>query len=305
MAAGASPLFPPQHTTPEAAREALLHVVRRDPRLLGHRTARWRLAQVRASCPWLRLRTDSGLSRVLRRLKIHLKRAREYVHSPDPGYDLKLARIQDLIAAAQADPTRVVVVYVDEFSYYRQPSLASAYEAAGPTQPLARRSHQSNTKRTILGALNVLSGQVTYVQRSGADVQGLRTFLQQLRAAYPQAQAIYAVVDNWPMHVHPDVLSTLLPQLWTDAMPRPRHWPTQPTRRVPRQQLPIYFVPLPTYASWCNPIEKLWRWLKQDKLHLHPYADAWPTLQQEVASWLDQFIHGSEDLLRYTGLLRY
>ncbi len=194
---------------------------------------------------------------------------------------------------------------MDEFSYYRQPSVARAYAAAGHEQALARRSHRSNTKRTILGALNALTGRVTYVQRAYADVQGLRTFFQRLRAAYPQAERLYVVLDNWPMHVHSDVLSLLGPQRWTDTMPRPRHWPTEPTRDLPSLDLPIELVPLPTYASWCNPIEKLWRWLNQDLLHLHPHADAWDTLKAEVATFLDEFAQGSDALLRYTGLLRY
>jgi hypothetical protein len=56
------------------------------------------------------------------------------------------------------------------------------------------------------------------------------------------------------------------------------------------------------YASWTNPIEKLWRWLKQEVLHLHRLADQWPELQQRVDHLLVQFAHGSKALLRYVGL---
>jgi hypothetical protein len=63
-------------------------------------------------------------------------------------------------------------------------------------------------------------------------------------------------------------------------------------------------VQLPTYASWANPIEKLWRWVKQDILHLHPWADDLPELRAQVTGFLDQFRPESEDLLRYVGLLR-
>ena len=44
-------------------------------------------------------------------------------------------------------------------------------------------------------------------------------------------------------------------------------------------QLPIQLVPLPTYASWCNPIEKLWRQLRQELLHLHRFADRFRSTQ--------------------------
>ncbi|MBZ0285495.1 MAG: transposase [Anaerolineae bacterium] len=59
---------------------------------------------------------------------------------------------------------------------------------------------------------------------------------------------------------------------------------------------------LPTYTPWTNPIEKLWRWLYQDVLHLHSWADDWTGLQAAVSAWLSQFQHGSLDLLRYVGL---
>ena len=61
-------------------------------------------------------------------------------------------------------------------------------------------------------------------------------------------------------------------------------------------------MPLPTYASWCNPIEKLWRKLRQEVTHLHRWANDVPRLREEVERFLDQFASGSTDLLRYVGL---
>jgi hypothetical protein len=59
---------------------------------------------------------------------------------------------------------------------------------------------------------------------------------------------------------------------------------------------------LPTYAPWLNPIEKLWRWLRQDVLKLHRQASDWPGLRQRVRAFLDQFASGSLALLQYVGL---
>jgi transposase len=67
--------------------------------------------------------------------------------------------------------------------------------------------------------------------------------------------------------------------------------------------LPIEFLPLPTYASWLKLFEKLWHWLKRDVLHLHRYSDDWAALQARVVALLDQFVGGSDALLRYVGLL--
>jgi len=60
---------------------------------------------------------------------------------------------------------------------------------------------------------------------------------------------------------------------------------------------------LPTYASWLNPIEKVWRWLRQQVLHRHRLSDRWAELKQRVAQFFEQFADGSLKLLKYVGLL--
>jgi hypothetical protein len=72
---------------------------------------------------------------------------------------------------------------------------------------------------------------------------------------------------------------------------------------VTQGNLPIQLLFLPTYASWLNPIEKLWRWLRQQVIHLHGFSDDWPALKARVADFLNQFRNGSTELLRYVGLL--
>ncbi len=62
-----------------------------------------------------------------------------------------------------------------------------------------------------------------------------------------------------------------------------------------------YFTP--TYASWLNPVERLWRWLRQDVLHCHPFCDDLQQLRDLTAHWLDRFQNGSRQLLYFIGLL--
>jgi len=102
--------------------------------------------------------------------------------------------------------------------------------------------------------------------------------LRSERWVYPQAKKIYLVQDNWPTHKLPNVLAAAQEQHLT----------------------PLF---LPTYASWLNPIEKLWRWLKQQVLHLHPLADDLAQLRDQVCNFLNQFAVDSDALLRYVGLL--
>lgn len=281
----------------------MLHVVRRTPQRFGYAESRWQLERLAQQIPWLSGLSVAGVSQVLTRLGIHYKRGRHYVHSPDRRYWPKLDLIEQRRLRAYYAPEHYVLLYLDELTFYRQPTLACTYEAAGTQQPLAYRSHRSDTNSRVLGALNTLTGQVHYRQRSAITRPCLASFWYDLCAAYPTADTIYVVVDNWPVHFHPDVLAPLQPQHFPWPPKLPANWPTQPRAKAKRDSLPIQLLCLPTYASWLNPIEKLWRWLSQDCLHLHRLADDWSTLKDRVNTFLAQFADGSDALLRYVGLL--
>jgi hypothetical protein len=59
---------------------------------------------------------------------------------------------------------------------------------------------------------------------------------------------------------------------------------------------------LPPSAPWLNPLEKLWRWLRQEVLTLPRGVEDWPQVKQRVRAFLEQVAHGSAALLRYGGL---
>lgn len=258
---------------------------------------------VAAVCPWLAVNSDGALSQLFKRLGISYKRGRDYVHSPDPHYKEKLSLIELMRLRAYYEPNRFVLLYLDELTYYRQPTVANAYESIGKAQPLAQRSHRRNTHTRVLGALNAVTGQIIYRQRSKTDISCFVGFWYDVRDAYPDAERIYIVVDNWPVHFHPDVLAPLQPQNFPFPPTLPAHWSTEPSPKAQPDDLPIQLLSLPTYASWLNPIEKLWRWLKQAVLHLHRYSDDWQALKRRVEQFLANFSYGSSELLRYVGLL--
>jgi hypothetical protein len=281
-------------------------LVRRDPRTCGGAGRRWRLADVLVACPWLRLRTPQGLGQLLARLGIADKRGRASIHSPDPDYPAKLAAVVAAREAAVADPERNVLLYLDEMTVYRQPTTARAWEAVGRTQPLARRSQRSDTPTRLLGALNAATGQVHSLRAETITIPTLVRFCQQLRAAYPAARTITVALDNWSNHFPPDLLVALEPQPAPCPRYVPQNWSQAPSPAAVRKwgelALPIQFLPLPPYASWTNPIEKLWRKLRQEVPHLHPWADDLPRLRTEVDAWLAGYHQPSPDLLRYVGL---
>lgn len=241
--------------------------------------SRWTLARLKRCCVWAACLTVAGFWRWLAAGRIRYKAGRQWVHSPDPDYLTKREQALQAVAAARLNPGSVVTLYLDELTYYRQPSLARAWEQQGAAhQPLARCSYRRNTKRRVVATLDTNTGQVVFHQASKVGIKALIAFYAKIRAAYPTAATIFVIQDNWPMHADERVLAAAQSQRIT----------------------PLW---LPTYAPWLNPIEKLWRKLKQEVLHLHRLSDAWEVLQTRVEAFLANFAQGSLALLRYVGLL--
>jgi hypothetical protein len=243
---------------------------------------------------------------VLERLGIAWKRGRDHVHSPDPLYREKIAFLDALLASIAASRGAEQVVFLDEFTYFRHPTVSAAWEESGPAQPLAHRGPQSNTTTRVIGALEAFSGKVHFWQGAKTQVPQFVSFYRTLCQSDPSVKRWWVIQDNWPLHFHPDLLVALEAQERSAQFRPCPHW-KQRARRQRREEwaalrLPIQIVPLPTYAPWTNPIEKLWRWGRQEVLHLHRFSDQLPQLRERFRGFLEQFAEGSPDLLRYVGL---
>jgi transposase len=275
----------------EAEREAVLERLRQGPGEEARQEvavmadapppSRWTLATIRATFEAIRDYTLSGVWRWLRkRVGAKLRSARVQQYSPDPEYQGKLRRLKRCLRKAAEDPDRVVLVFMDEMGYSCWPDPARDWIGEVPAPPpLADRQESDNHLWRIVGALNALTGQVNYLD---GYIVGRRKLIEMYRLlvrTYPKAKTIYVVQDNWSIHTHDDVLEAIT------AYP---------------QIQPVW---LPTYAPWLNPIEKLWRWLREEILKLHRLAGDWEALRHRVNGFLDQFVQGSVALLKYVGLL--
>jgi transposase len=240
--------------------------------------SRWRQQDVAQAVAWLEGCSQPGIYKVLKRLGFSRKQALRFIHSPDPNYRFKWQRVLLAYQEALQAPGEVVLLFMDEFTYYRCPQLQPTWQPTGSEQARLHQTSGANTKARLVAVLDALTGRVLYLQRATVGRHELATFYHQIRAAYPQAQRIYLVADNWPVHYHPLVLAAA-------------------------QQANLTCLWLPTYASWLNPIEKLWRWLRQDILHNHDRSHEFKSLRQQVETWLDQFASASFRLLNYVGIL--
>lgn len=293
--------FPQSKAQAKAKVESVLSHPPLESLNIGRCRSRWSLQQLLDCSPFPGVNTLSGLHKVLKRLGISLQRGRSWIRSPDKEYEPKVNFIKTCIEKGHMPD--VQVVFLDEFTASVHASVSRAY-APKYQQPKAQRAVGTERKTRILATINCYTGQVTHVQRSKITVPTLMRFLRQLVEEYPQ-QTIYVIQDNWPNHFHPDIIEGLQTQI----SPFEPHWPKswqdlKPSGKYKRLQLPVQLVPLPTYASWLNPIEKLWKWLKKDLMHHHPFAQDFKQLKEHIEEWLNGFNQPSPELLSFTGLLK-
>jgi len=254
-------------------------VLRRSPREWGLNRSRWRLQDLLTVMgDALAVTSVSGLWRLCQRLGIRFRQSWAFKTSPDPFVEEKLVWIEEVCQQAEADPDQVVTLWMDELTVYSSPSVAPTW-SDGRTER-GRKAHQVTTDETyrrIVATLDHVTGQVRYHLRQKVGKQALREFYPYLRRQYPDAEQIYVIQDCCPTHFLDEVC-----QAAEDA--------------------DITIVPLPTYSSWRNYIEQLWRWLKQDVIHMHPWSDNWDRLEVEIRAFLNRFRQPNTSLLKYVGL---
>jgi transposase len=241
--------------------------------------SRWTLRTIRATFEIFHSLTLGGVWRALDRCRAGLRSGVVQHYSPDPDYIKKRDSLYKCMGEAAAAPDRIALVFLDEMGYARWPEPACDWTGRAPeAPPLADRAESPNRLWRIIGAMNALTGRVDFLEDYIVGRAKVIKFYEQLSRAYPDVERLLVVQDNWSIHRHDDVTAALA------------RWPR------------IEPVWLPTYAPWLNPIEKLWRWLRQDVLKLHRLAGDWASLRGRVNQFLGQFATGSQALLHYVGL---
>jgi transposase len=248
------------------------------PRNFGIPRSRWTLQLLAETVPSLQGFTATGVHHALRRAGLSWKRGQAWLLSPDPEFKKKRQVIGAALEHATRYPQQVRVLFQDEVSFYRQPSQARLWFGTGRRQPPLAWSQRANTLVRVTGTLDALSGQTQYLSASRINVKTLLRSYRELLAQYPQALLLYLVQDNWPVHRHREVLAFLA------AHPR----------------LQVLF--LPTYAPRLNPIEKLWRWAKQNLCHAHPFCDDFTEYKRQLQALLAEAAASPAYIKHYCGL---
>lgn len=133
----------------------------------------------------------------------------------------------------------------------------------------------SNARRVIFGAFNWRTGHVVRFVRPRNRAVDFAAFLHHLRACYRRWRRLLLLLDQGPSH-EAKVIAPLA------------------------QELDIHFCWLPTACPELNPVEHLWRPLKQQVTanRCEPNLDR---LAQRAVDWLDDQTPTTR--LRYAGTL--
>lgn len=239
---------------------------------------RWTLKRIRSTFDCFANFTLSGVWKALRSMKIRLRRGYPQQYSPDPNYKAKEEKIHGILQEVANSKGLAVAIFLDEFSYYHWPLPGSDWTIKGQT-PIAQRANSGEKYHRVVGALNAQTGKVAFMQAPKIGITKLKEFFIYLDSLYPNVERIFVILDNWPVHFNPKLT------------------------KVIEQLDRIELVPLPTYAPWLNPIEKLWLWLKKDVIRNHSLAGNWASIKHSVDNFLNYFKDGSDYLLSFVGLL--
>lgn len=225
----------PRYVTQRQERE-LDQAVAREPRALGKNFSNWTAPNLKVYLRW----TVHPVTvwRYLRRLRWRWHRPVPRIASPDRRYCAKARYLRRL--RAQARRGEIHLYYADEMDVALLPTISGRWMRQG--QQTQVNTPGQNAKQYVFGAVNYVTGALSWLVWPNKNNVGFRHLLQQLVTHHAQTPVkIVLVLDNFRIHKARAV------QQWL---------------RAHRAQLRLYF--LPTYSPRLNPIERVWRHVRRN-----------------------------------------
>jgi transposase len=218
----------------DGVKNKVLGLLQDDPQKEGYLATFWTVAMlvmVLVQTIGVEL-SPSTLRSTLHRLGLRWGRPRLAMpQKTDPGKAPKQWEIARAVVQATAE---TVILYADESRIQLLPLLRAMWYWVG--QQIRVPTPGDNVTRMIFGALNIRSGQWTYLVRNTMRKEDFIAFLEHLLTLY--TGPILLIVDNYSSHTAQVV------QEWLGSHPR----------------LKLFY--LPKYCSHLNPVENIWLQLK-------------------------------------------
>jgi len=177
--------------------------------------------------------SPSTIRNALRRLRYSWHRPRLGMpEKVDPQKAAKQWAIAEAVIGAGPD---AAVLYADESRVQTLPLLRAMWQKVGMQVRIPTPG--SNVSRAIFGALEIRTGQWTYLVREHMCAVDFIAFLEHLIEVYAK-RPIILIIDNYSSHTAGSVAT------WLQKHPQ------------------IQVFPLPKYCSHLNPVEKIWLRMK-------------------------------------------
>ena len=257
----------------EEIHKKLLELVESDPRDLQYPFSTWT-----ADLLALALKEQTGLvvsescvRRTLHRQGYSVQRPVLSVSSPDPDYEQKSARLQEVPQRALAG--EIDLYYEDEVDLALLPGVMRCWNKQGHQRKI--ETPRQNTKQYGAGLIHWVSGKLYWTTSDHKNNALFRSVLSQVvePGTKQPARKKYVVVDNDRLHFAKPVQAFLA-----------------------EHQNEVELVCLPTYSPKLNPVERFWKHLRRQVTHNH-FFQTMERLMDAVVSFFRNMAT-SPDLVR-------
>lgn len=133
------------------------------------------------------------------------------------------------------------ILFQDESTFMLWTGAAYSWGERG--EKLFASINMSNAVKKVFGAIELTSGKIIYQFTDRANSKTFLKYLKYIVSRY-KGQKVYLVIDNGPAHKSAAI-----------------------TKYLEANNTQIELVRLPTYSPILNPIEKVWKLLKQKDMH--------------------------------------
>jgi putative transposase len=232
-----------------ACKLELEEVVDQDPREVGKPFSVWTCLDLVKYLveKGFELVSDEAIRRMLHRLNFRIIRPVLSINSPDEQYETKVAHLQQCQKLAREG--KMILLYEDEVDLNLLPGIIGCWTRRGSQRKI--RTPGQNVKRYGFGAVDFLTGRLTYRVGERKNSDGFIALIEQIVAEYCPGEVylgpkIGLEVDNDIIHRSKKTQAVL--DKYADR---------------------IEIVPLPTYSPKLNLIEMLWKYLRRKITHNH------------------------------------
>ncbi len=177
----------------------LYHVVRSSPPKYGWRRPTWTrelLVETLVRQTGVRVHVAT-MSRALALIQARRGRPRPTVRCPW-SKAAKTRRLNALRRLLESLPRGHVAVYEDEVDIHLNPKIGWDWMVRGQQKEVVTPGN--NEKRYLAGALDVVSGQLLWVEGKSKASALFIALLAKLVASYPRAKVIHVILDNSRIH---------------------------------------------------------------------------------------------------------